>query len=432
MAAVRGRKWGQPSFLQNSIAVAIFSSARDENRGVRSLIAHGLVATPASESGANMPLRATLTASWDHIQGSLFPLLRAEIGPLTSQHERLIIVLEASNVGAFVGRWPTKPGRPPCDRAALARAFLSKPVLGLPTTTALIERLEVDGALRRLCGWEGRRQVPSEATFSRAFDEFAAADVAGRVHEALIAKTQKPRLIGHICRDSTAIPVREARVRSPTLVSQPKRGRGRPKKSSAPIAPKSERRIVRQAGMSLSAMLAELPKTCGVGAKADAKRHLTTWTGYKLHVDVADGDIPITCLLTSASLHDNQVAIPLAIMTAARVTSLYDVMDCAYDVPEIHAHSRSLGHVPIIAENPRCGIKHTRHSTETRARRTIRFRDAEARRFAERSASERVNAALKDTYGGRFVRVRGHAKVTCHLMFGVVALTAEAVFRLVT
>lgn len=379
-----------------------------------------------------MPLRATLTASWDHIQGSLFPQLRSEIGPLTGQHERLIIVLEAANVGAFVARRPSKSGRPPSDRPALARAFQAKSVLGLPTTAALIERLEIDGTLRRLCGWEGRREVPSEATFSRAFDEFAAADVAGRVHEALIAKTQKPRLIGHICRDSTAIAVREARVKTPTQAAEPKRGRGRPRKDAAPVAPKVERRIVRQATMSLSAMLADLPKTCGVGAKADAKRHLTTWTGYKLHVDVADGDIPITCLLTSASLHDNQVAIPLATMTAARVTSLYDVMDCAYDVPEIHAHSRSLGHVPIIAENPRCGSKHTRHSAEKSARRTIRFRDAEAIRFAERSASERVNAALKDTYGGRFVRVRGHAKVSCHLMFGIVALTAEAVFRLVT
>lgn len=380
-----------------------------------------------------MPLRTALAASWDHIQGCLFPRLRTEIGPLTGQHERLIIVLEAANIGAFVARWPSKPGRPPSDRPALARAFLAKSVLGLPTTSALIERLEIDGALRRLCGWEGRREVPSEATFSRTFDEFATANLADRVHEALIAKTQKPRLIGHICRDSTAIPVREARVKTPPVAPPPKRGRGRPKKGAGPLAPKVERRIVRQqAGMSLAAMLAELPMTCGVGAKADAKRHLTTWTGYKLHVDVADGDIPITCLLTSASLHDNQVAIPLATMTAARVTSLYDVMDCAYDVPEIHAHSRSLGHVPIIAENPRCGSKHTRHSAETRARRTIRFRDAEAIRFAERSASERVNAALKDTYGGRFVRVRGHKKVCCHLMFGIVALTAEAVFRLVT
>jgi hypothetical protein len=44
-------------------------------------------------------------------------------------------------------------------------------------------------------------------------------------------------------------------------------------------------------------------------------------------------------------------------MTAARITSCYDLMDSAYDCPEIEAHSRSLGHVPIIDENPRAGIQ---------------------------------------------------------------------------
>ena len=36
---------------------------------------------------------------------------------------------------------------------------------------------------------------------------------------------------------------------------------------------------------------------------------------------------------------------------------------------------------------------------------------------------ERVNGRLKDDFGGRQVRVRGHAKVLCHLMFGILALT---------
>ena len=46
-------------------------------------------------------------------------------------------------------------------------------------------------------------------------------------------------------------------------------------------------------------------------------------------VDVADGQIPISCLLTSASLHDSQVAIPLASLSAERSTNLYDLMDAA-------------------------------------------------------------------------------------------------------
>ena len=48
---------------------------------------------------------------------------------------------------------------------------------------------------------------------------------------------------------------------------------------------------------------------------------------------------------------------PLATITAARVLNLYDLMDSAYDAPEIKQKSRSLGHVPIIDRNPRRGGK---------------------------------------------------------------------------
>jgi hypothetical protein len=80
--------------------------------------------------------------------------------------------------------------------------------------------------------------------------------------------------------------------------------------------------------------LNNLPKHCASGP-TNAKGHTTSWIGYKLHLDVADGDIPISGLLTSASLHDSQVAIPLATLTAGRVNNLYDLMDSAYDAPEI-------------------------------------------------------------------------------------------------
>ena len=90
-----------------------------------------------------MPLRETLTSTWDHIQGFLFPMLRVEVGPLTAQHERFVIVLEVACIEAFVQVWPGLPGRPPKVRHALARAFVAKAVLNLPTTSGLIERLAV-------------------------------------------------------------------------------------------------------------------------------------------------------------------------------------------------------------------------------------------------------------------------------------------------
>jgi hypothetical protein len=376
-----------------------------------------------------MPLRETLNNTWDHIQGFLFPMLREEVGPLTPQHERLVVVLDLARIEAFVQMWPGLPGRPPEDRHALARAFVAKAVLNLATTSALIDRLAVDARLRRLCGWERAKAVPSESTFSRAFAEFAASALPSRVHEALIKRTHKDRLVGHISRDATAIEAREKPVKAPPAPEKPKRKRGRPKKGEAMVK-KEPRRLERQTRMTLAEMLADLPTACNTGTKRNAKGYKTSWIGYKLHIDTADGDIPISCLLTSASVHDSQVALPLATITAGRVTNLYDLMDSAYDMQEIWDKSRALGHVPIIDPNPRRGGKAAAEA-EALAKRRVGFKLAEDIRYNERSGGERVNGALKDSYGGRFVRVRGHAKVLCHLMFGILALTAEQIMRLI-
>ena len=171
-------------------------------------------------------------------------------------------------------------------------------------------------------------------------------------------------------------------------------------------------------GMSLDEMLAELPKTCDWGSKKNSGGKKENWKGYKLHIDWADGGIPISCVLTSASLYDNQVAIPLAEMTNKRVTSLYDLMDAAYDAEAIRQHSYRLRHVPIIDLNPRRGRKKE-------------MEPASEIRYHERSVAERGFGRLKDDLGALFVRVKGHAKVMAHLMFGILALSVEQLLRLV-
>jgi hypothetical protein len=337
---------------------------------------------------------------------------------------------EVAGVEAFVQVWPGLPGRPPCDRAALARAFVAKAVIGLPTTAMLIERLAVDKPLRRLCGWEHPGELASEATFSRAFAEFAESALP-----PLIKRSHEDRLVGHISRDATAIEAREKPVKTAapdasTTAQPPKRKRGRPRKGEV-VEKKEPRRLERQADMSLAEMLSDLPTHCAVGTKRNAKGHTTSWIGYKLHLDVADGDIPISAILTSASLHDSQAAIPLATMTAGRVINLYDLMDSAYDAPEIKAKSLALGHVPIIDPHPRSvpGGKQA-IAAEASARRTAGYALAEDVRYNQRSAAERINGGLKDDYGARYVRVRGHTKVFCHLMFGILALTIDHLMRM--
>jgi hypothetical protein len=111
----------------------------------------------------------SMWARWSHIQSFLFPWMREEIDPLTEALGRLVAILDVIGLEAFVPEPPRGAGRPPEDRRALARAFVAEALLGVPTTRGLIERLGVDKSLRRILGWERRAQVPSEATFSRAF-----------------------------------------------------------------------------------------------------------------------------------------------------------------------------------------------------------------------------------------------------------------------
>ena len=371
-----------------------------------------------------------LSSYWCAFQEYLFPTIEEHLGPLGERYQLFITVLEFVRVEQHLPCFRNLRGRPQQDRAAVARAFIAKAVFQIDTTRALLERLANDRALRRLCGWESIRALPSEATFSRAFAGFAEGALPSRLHEALIEHTMQEQLVGHVSRDATAIEGREKPTPKPKQPAKPKRKRGRPRKGEE--RPKEPSRLQRQQQMTLAEMLDDLPHGCDVGTKRNAKGYKESWIGYKLHIDAGDGGIPLSCILTSASVNDCQVAIPLATMTAARVTNLYDLMDAAYDAAEIRAHSESLGHVPIIDVNSRNSAALKRDlQQEAKARRTLGQGYAKDVRYRERSTVERVNGRLKDEFGARQVRVRGHSKVLCHLMFGILALTVDQLLRFV-
>jgi len=42
-----------------------------------------------------------------------------------------------------------------------------------------------------------------------------------------------------------------------------------------------------------------------------------------------------------------------------------------------------------------------------------------------------VNGRIKDEFGARMVRVKGHAKVMTHLMFGIVALSVTQLMKFI-
>ena len=383
-----------------------------------------------------MASEKTLSQYWLRIQRSLFPWLEEELGELTEKEQKLVTTLELVRIERFTAFSRSLRGRPPKERVTVARAFVAKAVYNMPTTRALLDRLACDKKLRRLCGWEQKGGIPSESTFSRAFAEFAESQLPALVHQAMISDNLSEDIVGHISRDATEIEVREkpqkeTKAEARSDGGKPKRKPGRPKKGEESV--KEPTRLERQQTMTLEEMLADLPHQCDVGTKKNSKGFKESWTGFKFHLDAADSQIPVSCILTSASTHDSQVALPLAIMTSRLVTNLYDLMDSAYDAPIIREHSRSLGHVPIIDINPRRNTT-LREELRAEARRLelLHFERPEDRRYKERTTVERVYARLKDEFGGRMIRVRGYAKVLAHLMFGILALTADQLLRLVS
>ena len=380
-------------------------------------------------------LTTKLSEYWHRIQGSLFPWLEEELDPLTTKQQQFISILELIRIEEFIPKFYGCEGRPQKERGAVARSFVAKMVYNLDTSTALIERLHTDKNLRRICGWETRREIPSASTFSRAFADFAETKLSARAHQALIENTLADQVILHASQDSTAIEARERALRKikPSKEPKPKRSKGRPRKGEVIENTEHElRRIEKQRTMTLEEMLKDLPTGCDRGAKKDSKGNTLYWTGYKLHLVTVDGGIPVSAIITSASMHDSQAAIPLTTLTAERIMNLYDLMDSAYDIPEIIAHSQSLGHIPLIDKNPRRNkAQREAKEMETKARKVLNFYPAEVVRYNNRTTAERANARLKDEFGVCKVRVRGQIKVACHLMFGVLVLAADQLLKLV-
>jgi hypothetical protein len=227
----------------------------------------------------------------------------------------------------------------------------------------------------------------------------------------LAQETLGKELVTHVARDSTAIRARERPISKAPKEVRPRLKPGR--KKGVPVQGKPATRQERQLGQEPEEAIRELPRACNVGTKRNSKGHDEHWVGYKFHVDVTADGVPISAVTTSASVHDSQVAIPLMKLTAQRTMAVcYQLMDSGYVGKPIVQAAEALEKVPII---PPKGT--------TKAPATP-LDPARQNRFALRTAVERFFSDLKDNRGGACVRVRGHAKVHLHLLFGLLAIFA--------
>ena len=169
-----------------------------------------------------MTAMANLGSLWNSIQAWLFPMLEDELGELDEKHREFVAIGETCSPQAYMEsyRWVGN-GCPPASRLALCKAFIAKAVWDFPTTRDLIDAVRHRPTLRRLCGWEALKEVPSESTFSRAFTVFAEDGLPQRIQDAMIKKHYGDKIAGHISRDGTAVHGREkAAKKMPKAITQ--------------------------------------------------------------------------------------------------------------------------------------------------------------------------------------------------------------------
>ncbi len=68
------------------------------------------------------------------MQGSLFPVLEEQLGPLTGKLRQLVSVLNLVPIDGMLGCWQGRVGRPPADCRAMARAIVANAVYNMSDT----------------------------------------------------------------------------------------------------------------------------------------------------------------------------------------------------------------------------------------------------------------------------------------------------------
>ena len=364
-----------------------------------------------------------------NLEKSLFPQLQASIGPLSPKEEKLMRILDFAEIERFVSN--VQITNPPKDRLEMARAFIAKQVYNLQTTRALIDRLKVDKNLRLLCGWRHHKELPSESKFSRVFDELSQYKIANKAHDAFIKSYLSETLFFYNSTDSTAIEQREKPIKKekPKKVKQK---RGRPKKGEV-RAVKEPSILEQQKEMGTAKeMLSIISTNCDVGIKQNSKGNRHKWIGGKLHLGVVDGDIPITAIYSSASVHDSSLALPVIKETSRKITYLYDLADAAYNADIIEAFSKQNHHECIIDINPK-NSKELKEKIEGEKKLIeLGFSTSKSNHYNHRSSVERVNAYLKDNFGCKNIYYQGATKVSSVLSFAVLSVCIHQSLKLVT
>jgi hypothetical protein len=422
-----------------------------------------------------------ITANKVIYQEEIFPDLKDHFGYLTNRHKQFIQILDLIDIDSAYPRsfWDCFFGRPKLDRQAFLRAFIAMIIWQIPTADKLRERLEVDGVMRSICGFDYRvNKLPSKSTFSRAFAELSKLNIGDKVHELLIAEHCSTDLYEHTSIDASAIAVAEravatkkppsreemklakavlkekVKLEKAALKEAKKQAKAALKTKNtpqetiscgSPELPKLKQSIAeavtdtiranavihnnvlfKQKKLTAKAQLTQtnseifssLPVVCNYGSKNDSNGNQHTWKGYKLHIAVNDYNVPVASIVTSASTHDSLCAIPLIRITEDRIDNLYYLMDKGYDSSAIRTEADNHDKVALIDFNHRGNKNDTRE-----------FDSNEQRHYGNRAFSESCFSNLKMQYLPNYILYRGISKVKCLLNLALSVITATQIIK---
>ena len=362
---------------------------------------------------------SSLSKMWlkiTNLEKSLFPTLQEElrVEEFSKKEYKLIKILDFAEIEkniTVISITNTKK-----YREQIARAFIAKSVYNIQTTRDLIDRLHVDRLLRVICGWRYSKDIPSESTFSRAFDELSEMKIAEKTHEKFVEEYLRDKIFFYNATDATKIELREKVVKKEKEEPKKKHKVGRPKKGETrePIKPKI---LEQQKDMeTVEDMLSLVSTDCGVGVKQNSKGNREVWIGGSLHISAVDGDIPITAFYSGANVHDSSVALPLIQETSKRVNYMHDLLDAGYDADIIREFSIKHRHKPIIDINPKnskelkAKIELIEHEEKT-FKYINQHLSLDKEHYNQRSMVERVNKYLKDDFGCNKIYYQGANKV---------------------
>ena len=304
--------------------------------------------------------------------------------PVVAQLQRVFDSLEdAPLLQALIG--PTRRGPKGHPIEVLWRCFITKYVLGLASTRALIRTLENNPFIAEVCGIAG--DTPHEATFSRFF-----ARLASRWHVHQVKDVSR-RLVRRCYQELPGFGQRVA-LDSTTLKAWA--NGGKPKPSD------------RQAAWSV---------------KKNTHGRTEYVLGYKLHL-LADCEyeLPIAASVSPGNVHDAKRAsyvLAEARETYSKFRPQYIMADKGYSgSPLQHLIKRQYRATPIIQVNP---VHRKKLALEYEAERTPEWKAL----YKQRQAVERCFSRLKGQRSLNSITVRKRIKVMTHCYLSLIAMQAQ-------